>query len=104
MTSRIPAKTIRSQQIAVLSSQIENLMTEVLALTGFKNKLSINATYGGKYAEYIDIKNEVIGTPEQFISLYFQGFLRVLEDFGVFAKSGNRHCDAFCHVKKHKKV
>lgn len=104
LASRDPAKTIRNQQIAVLSSQIDNLMTDVLALTGFKNQQSINATYGGKYAEYIDIKNEVIDTPEQFVSLYFQGFLLVLEESGIYAKSGNRYYDAFCHIKKHKKV
>lgn len=104
MATRDPAKTLRNQHIAVLTDQIDNLKTEVLVLTGFKNELSLNATYGGKYAEYIDIKNAVTDTPEQFIALYFQGFLRILEDLGMFARSGNRYYDAFYHIKKHQKV
>lgn len=104
MAPRDPAKTLRNQQIAKLSQQIDALLEEVMDLTGFEKEQSLNATYGGKYAEYIDIKNEVIDSPEQFIALYFQGFLRTLEGLGIFARAGNRYYDAFIHVKKNPKV
>jgi len=104
LATRDPAKTLRNQRIADLTDQIDELKDDVLALTRFENEHSLNATYGGKYAEYIDIKNEVIDAPEQFIALYFQGFLRTLEGLGIFARAGNRYYDAFYHVKKHKKV
>jgi hypothetical protein len=104
MAKRDPAKTRRNQKIAELSEKINELKTDVLRLTGFENELSLNATYGGKFAEYIDIKNEVIDTPEQFIALYFQGFLRTLEGLGIFARAGNRYYDAYSHIKKHQKV
>lgn len=104
MAARDPAKTLRNQKIAALTEQINELKNEVLDLTEFNNELSLNATYGSKYADYIDIKNEVIDTPEQFIALYFQGFLRTLEGLGIFAKKGNATYDAYLHVKNHKKV
>jgi hypothetical protein len=104
LATRDPAKTLRNRRIDDLTNQIDKLKKEVLTLTGFKNELSLNATYGGKYAEYIDIKNDVIDTPEQFIALYFQGFLRALEGLGTSARAGNPYYDAFSHVKKHKKV
>jgi hypothetical protein len=104
VAARDPAKTLRNKQIAHLSEKINALKDEVLALTGFHNEQSLNATYGGKYADYIDIKNEVIDSPEQFIALYFQGFLRTLEGLGIFAKKGDRYYDAYLHVKNEKKV
>jgi len=36
--------------------------------------------YGGKFAEYIDIKNEVIMSPDHFVSLYLEGFKRVASE------------------------
>ncbi|WP_409461396.1 hypothetical protein ACK1O1_10055 [Stenotrophomonas maltophilia] len=104
MPPRDPAKTLRNQQIAKLTEEINELLEEVMGLAGFDKEQSLNATYGGKYAEYIDIKNEVIDSPEQFIALYFQGFLRTLEGLGKFARAGNRYYDAFVHIKRHPKV
>ncbi|MGJ7530776.1 hypothetical protein [Variovorax sp. GB1P17] len=66
-----------------MTDEINDLLDDVLASTGFENEHSLNATYGGKHAEYIDVKNEVIDTPEQFVALYFQGFLRTLEGLGI---------------------
>lgn len=104
MAKRDPAKTLRNKQIEKLTDQINELLDEVISLTGYEKEQSLNAKYGGKYAEYIDIKNEVIDTPEQFIALYFQGFLRALEGLGIFARPGNNYYDAYLHVKKHRKV
>lgn len=101
MAKRDPAKTLRNQKIAELTAQIDALKDDVLDETGYPNEQSLNATYGGKYADYIDIKHEVIDTPEQFIALYLQGFLRTLEGLGYFARPGNTFFDAYLHVKKH---
>lgn len=104
MATRDPVKTLRNKEIAALTEQINELKDDVLDLTGFESDLSLNATYGSKHAEYIDIKNEVIDTPEQFVALYLQGFLRTLEGLGIFARKGNSYYDAYLHIKKHKKV
>ncbi len=91
-------------QIVELTTQINGLLDDVLKLTGYPSEQSLNATYGGKYAVYIDIENEVVELPEQFVALYFQGFLRTLEGLGINARPGNRCFDAHDHVTKHKKV
>lgn len=73
-------------------------------MTRYRSEQSLNGTYGGKYAEYIDIKNEVIDTPEHFRSLYFQGFLKVLEGIGKKATKGNPYFDAFTYYKDYEVV
>ncbi len=104
MAKRDPEKTRRNKEIGALTEKIEVLKPVVLKLTKYENEHSLNGTYGGKYADYIDIKNEVIDTPEQFIALYFQGFLRTLEGLGIYARPGNPFYDAFLHIKKHDQV
>ena len=95
MAKRDPELTLRNKEIAALTEKINVLVPEVLEVTGHRNIHVLNATYGGKHAEYIDIKNEVIDTPEQFVSLYLQGFLRALEGLGIFARAGNPYYDAY---------
>jgi hypothetical protein len=104
MAKRDPEKTRRNKEIETLTAEIEELKPQVLKLTGYKNEHSLNGTYGSKYADYIDIKNEVIDAPEQFIALYFQGFLRTLEGLGIYARPGNPFYDAFRYFKKHEVV
>jgi hypothetical protein len=104
MAPRDPAKTLRNKQINQLTQEIDGLVPDILSLTGYANALSLNATYGGKHAVYIDIKNEVIESSELFIALYLQGFLRTLEELGDSAKPGNCCYEAFLHVKTHNKV
>ena len=104
MAKRDPEKTKRNKVIAGLTERINELKPQVLKLTGYQKEQTLHGTYGGKYAEYIDIKNEVIDTPDQFIALYFQGFLRKLESLDIWARAGNPYFDAFLHIKKNKVV
>lgn len=46
MAKRDPAKTLRNQQITKLTDEINELLDEVLELTGYENEHSLNATYG----------------------------------------------------------
>jgi hypothetical protein len=104
LAQRDPEKTRRNKEIAILSEQIKRLQPNILEITGYSNKHSLNGTYGGKYAQYIDIRNEVIDTPEQFVSLYCQGFLRKLEELGESAKPGNAYFDAFLYFREYTEV
>jgi len=101
---RDPELTLRNKEIARLTEKIDALTDDVLEITGYKNIQTLNAIYGGKHAKYIDIKNEVIDTPEQFISLYLQGFLRILEGLGSYARPGNSYYDAYLNIKNNRKV
>lgn len=104
MAKRDSEKTRRNKEIINLTNRIKDLQPVVLELTGYFNEQSLNGTYGGKYAIYIDIKNEVIDTPEQFIILYYSGFLKVLEELGELARPGNAYVDAFLYFREYKEV
>lgn len=104
MAKRDPIKTQRNKEIENLTQKIKKLQPDVLKATGYPSDSSLNGTYGGKHDEYIDIKNEVIDTPEQFRSLYFQGFSRKLDSLGIYAKFDNPYFDAFTNYRDHKVV
>ena len=76
MAKRDPEKTARNKVIADLSAQLKVLLPAVLAETGIRSEQSLNGLYGGKFADYIDIKNEVILSPDHFTALYLEGFVR----------------------------
>lgn len=82
MAKRDPEKTARNKVISVLSAQLKTLLPGVLAETSISSGQSLNGLYGGKFADYIDIKNEIIHSPEHFISLYLEGFVRKAEVSG----------------------
>src|SRR5205814_2288204 len=48
--------------------------SEVLKQTGITSEASLNAKIGHKSDQFIDLKNEVINSPEEFISLWLTGF------------------------------
>ncbi|MFH0802940.1 MAG: topoisomerase [bacterium] len=79
MAKRDPEKTARNKVIADLSTQLKILLPDVLAETGIRSEHSLNGLYGGKFADYIDIKNEVIYSPEHFVALYLEGLLEKAE-------------------------
>jgi len=73
----------------------------VLSLTGIQSKQSLHAKFGGKNATFIDIKHEVINSPEHFISLWLQGFMNHLEKLGRGVKYSEEHKN-FLLMKEHK--
>ena len=102
--ARDPAKTRRNKEIGVLSEQIKALLPDILELTGYRNEQALNATYGGKYADFIDLKNAVIDTPQQFRTLYFKGFLKTLEELSPWKKESSRYYKAFVHYRDNELV
>lgn len=101
---RDPQLTERNKQIAALTNRIDEIKDTVMEITGFEKIGSLNATYGGKHADYIDIKHEVIDTPEQFVALYLQGYLQYLEGLGGWAKPGNVYYDNYVNIRDNKIV
>lgn len=80
MAKRDPEQTARNQMDAVITEQLKSMLPEVLAKTGFYNQFSLHGKIGGKFAEFIDIQNEVIQSTEHFVSLWLQGYKKSLED------------------------
>ena len=60
MAKRDPKKAARNKLAKQLSDQINNLLPAVLKETGIETQSSLHGKYGGKFADYIDIKNAVI--------------------------------------------
>lgn len=89
MAKRDPEKTARNKAIAELTSELKLLESEVLKKTGFDSLHSLHGKIGGKFDQFIDIKNEVITSPEHFISLYLQGYEESLLSKSFYVESTN---------------
>jgi len=57
-----------------LTEELKTLLPTAIKDSGRESEQSLHAIYGGKHADYIDIKNEVITSPDHFVSLYLSGF------------------------------
>jgi hypothetical protein len=100
MTKRDPEKTARNRIITEISSHLKSLLPEMLKETGIVSEQSFNGLFGGKYADYIDIKNEIIYSPDHFVSLYLSGFKNYIEN----CSENSAHIDNFELLKNSKKL
>ncbi len=89
MAKRDPEKTARNKIIEELGDELKRQLPEVLAKTGFDSVQSLHGKIGGKFQEFINIKNEVIHSPEHFISLWLEGYKEELLARGDSVKVSN---------------
>ena len=82
MAKRDPNKTARNKRVAAMKKRLRALLPDVLAETGLPNEASLNAKISSKADEFIDLKNEVITSPEHYASLYLDGFENSLSTTG----------------------
>lgn len=87
MAKRDPEKTARNKIIKELSSQLKQMLPQVLQETEAKSELSLHAYFATRKADYIDLKNEVIPSAEHYISLFIKGLKADLHDEGESAYS-----------------
>lgn len=76
MAKRDPNKTARNKQIAKLKDELRTLLPQVLAETGVATEASLNAKIGHKTDRFIDLKNEVINSAEEYIGMWLAGLRR----------------------------
>lgn len=100
MPKRDPELTARNKIINGLSQEIKDLLPEVLKVTGFDSVFSLNGKIGGKFAQFIDIQNEVITSPDHFISLWLQGYKEDLQSRGSYAENSNLY-ETYRLLQKH---
>ena len=86
MAKRDPEKTARNKIITDLTAQLKAMLPNVLLETGISSEQSLHGLYGGKFADYIDIKNEIIHSPEHFVSLYLEGFIHKVKKSSSLSK------------------
>lgn len=89
MAKRTPETAARNKRIASLSDELKEIREEVMMAMGSHSVSSLHGVIGGKYAEYIDIKNEIIHSSEHFVALWLQGFQAHLNSFSWEGSSSN---------------
>ncbi len=100
MAKRDPELTARNKLINGLSIKIKSLLPEVLEKTEFYSVSSLNGKIGGKFDQFIDIKNEVITSSDHFISLWLQGYKDELESRGSYVENSNLY-ETYKLLQKH---
>ncbi len=82
MAKRDPNKTARNKRDAEITEKLKALWTTVSADTKISEQQSFNALIGGKAATFIDLKNTVIRSADEYTSLYLAGFKKAREKDG----------------------
>lgn len=80
MAKRDREKTARNKLINSYSSKLKVLLPGVLEETGITSAMSLHGFIGHKNEYFIDVKNDVIHSPEQFTSMWIEGMLEYVKD------------------------
>lgn len=99
MAPRNPEITARNKRINQMTAELNSMQPAVLKLTGFETQFSLHGKIGGKHAHYIDIKNEVIVSPEHFIMLWLEGFRKKIESLSY---PGGAEYETYSLLRKYK--
>src|SRR5690348_13435404 len=103
MPKRDPAKTALNKRIAEMTAELETARPEVMRLLHEPTVQALHGRIGGKNAEFIDIKNEVILSPEAYVATWIRGLLSVLEGRRPLAV-GDTYYDLVLAMQKHQVV
>lgn len=82
MAKRDPNKTARNRRGKEITSELTKLWPQVSIDSGYDNQLSFNALIGGKAATFINLKEKVIKSADEYISEYLSGFKKARERDG----------------------
>ncbi|WP_207494917.1 hypothetical protein [Aridibaculum aurantiacum] len=103
MAKRDPEKTARNKVIKELKEKLRALLPSVLEATGFESEYSLHGKIGGKFGQYLDIKNVVVDSPQQFIALWLDGFKNYIrKNIDPRWREGNNHYETYKLLQKHK--
>jgi hypothetical protein len=103
VAKRDPNKTALNKRIAVMTSELRATEDHVRAALHEPTILALHGRIGGKNAEFIDVKNEVIYSPEEYVALWIRGFLGVLEERRPLIP-GDSYSDIFRKMRSDKVV
>jgi hypothetical protein len=70
---RDPNVTARNKTIKSMTEELKALQSMVFPEVGRDNEKSLNAYIGSKTDNFIDLKHQVITTPEEYVYLWIQG-------------------------------
>jgi len=78
MAKRDPNKTARNKAAKQIQEELRSMLHLVLPETGHDSELSINAYIGSKAGDFMNLKTEVIKSPEEYISKWLQGLKKAM--------------------------
>ena len=73
MAKRDPNVTARNKAIKSMTEDLRAMQSAVFSEVGRENEQSLNAYIGSKSDQFIDLKHEVITTPEDYIHCWLRG-------------------------------
>lgn len=79
MAKRDPNRTARNKRDVEITAELAALWPQVSKDSGYDNQLSFNALIGGKAATFIDLKEMVIKSADEYVSEYLRGFKKARE-------------------------
>jgi hypothetical protein len=100
---RDPAKTALGKEISNLTETLKADQDHVRGALGEPTLLALHARIGGKNAEFIDIKNQVIKSSEEYVAFWIRGFIRKLETRRPL-HSGDPYYDMYLAMRGDKTV
>jgi hypothetical protein len=107
MAKRDPNKTARNIAINQIKEELRSLLDSVMYEIDKDSESSVNAFIGSKADDYLDLKNEVIKSPEEYVSKWLAGLDKgVKEDLGgrfrnmhdLLKDPGNKGFRKYCEL------
>lgn len=80
MAKRDPKKTAINKQIKEMKAHLQSTQDHVMVALNEPTIGALHGRVGGKNAEFIDIKNEVIRSAEEYVAFWVRGFLEALKE------------------------
>lgn len=78
-----PEKKKRNGQIKLLTDELNAMLADVLKETGIKDQVNLHPLIGGKNREFADVYSRRIKTPEEFVSVWCEGFQKATTGWGA---------------------
>jgi hypothetical protein len=82
MAKRDPRKTARNKKIERMKDKLRSMLPRVLKETGLSDEQSLNSTIGHKTDFVLDLKSDVITSPDHYVELWMEGFKRQMAKGG----------------------
>lgn len=79
MAKRDPNVTARNKTIDLMTAELKTLQPKVFPEVDRQSESSLNAYIGSKADEFIDLKHEIITTPEHYIHCWLSGMEKASE-------------------------
>lgn len=83
-----------------LTERLQELLPEVLRVTGYPSIHSLHGKVGGKNASFMNIANQVVLSPDHFRALWFTGF----EEYLPRCTPLSGYTELFDQMKRHKEL